>query len=224
MCWCKQLVKTPCPSALSTYWPFVGGIHRLPVDSHHKGPSYAELWCFRWCSLKQTGEQTVELPVIWDVLTLMWLCCNRWFWFYPKCNIHHGSVNMFYPLHPIARPRGRHIECPIFRSMFYLCGDQYMMTSSNGIISALLAICAGNSPVNGEISAQRPVARSFDVFFDLRLNERLSKQSWGWWFETPSRPLWRHSNELPLCTYHHFMKVKAQNSRASWIRLEWLNS
>ena len=60
--------------------------------------------------------------------------------------------------------------------------------------SALLAICAGNSPVPGEFSAQRPVTRSFDVFFDLRLNKRLSKQSWGWCFETPSRPLWRHCN------------------------------
>ena len=60
--------------------------------------------------------------------------------------------------------------------------------------SALLAICAGNSPVPGEFRAQRPVTRSFDVFFDLRLNKRLSKQSWGWWFETLSRPLWRHRN------------------------------
>ena len=34
----------------------------------------------------------------------------------------------------------------------------------------------------------------FDVFFDLCLNKQLSKQSWGWWFETPSRPLWRHRN------------------------------
>ena len=61
--------------------------------------------------------------------------------------------------------------------------------------SALLAICAGNSPVNGEFPTQRPVTRSFDVFFDLRPNERLSKQSWGWWFETLSSPLWRHRNE-----------------------------
>ena len=60
--------------------------------------------------------------------------------------------------------------------------------------SALLAICAGNSPAPGEFPAQRPVMRSFDVFFDLRLNKRLSKQSWGWWFETLSRPLWRHRN------------------------------
>ena len=52
--------------------------------------------------------------------------------------------------------------------------------------SALLAICVGNSPVTCEFSAQRPVMRSFNVFFDLRLNKWLSKQSWGWWFETPS--------------------------------------
>ena len=62
--------------------------------------------------------------------------------------------------------------------------------------SASLAICAGNSPVPCEFPAQRPVTRSFDVFFDLRLNKRLSKQSWGWWFETLSRPLWRHRNDI----------------------------
>ena len=48
--------------------------------------------------------------------------------------------------------------------------------------SALLALCAGNSPVTGDIPVQRPVTRSFGVFFDLRLNKRLGKQSWGWWF------------------------------------------
>ena len=64
--------------------------------------------------------------------------------------------------------------------------------------SALLAICAGNSPVSGEFPAQRPVTRSFYVFFDLRPNKRLSKQLWGWWFETHSPPLWRHSNGFYL--------------------------
>ena len=42
-------------------------------------------------------------------------------------------------------------------------------------------------PVTDEFPAQRPVTQSFNVFFYLRLNKRLSKQSWGWWFETPSR-------------------------------------
>ena len=54
--------------------------------------------------------------------------------------------------------------------------------------SALLAICAGNSPVTDGFPAQRPVTRSFDVFFDVRMNKRLSKQSQGWWFETPLHP------------------------------------
>ena len=47
----------------------------------------------------------------------------------------------------------------------------------------------------GEFPKQRPVTRSFDVFFDLRLNKRLSKQWWGCWFETPSWSLWRHCSE-----------------------------
>ena len=56
--------------------------------------------------------------------------------------------------------------------------------------AALLAIL----PVPVEFPTQRPVTRSFDVFFDLRLNKRLSKQSWGWWLETLSCSLWRHCN------------------------------
>ena len=50
--------------------------------------------------------------------------------------------------------------------------------------------------VPGEFPTQRPVTRSLDVFFDLRLNKRLSKQSWGWWFVTLSRLFWRQCNEL----------------------------
>ena len=63
-------------------------------------------------------------------------------------------------------------------------------------VSALLALCAGNWPVPGEFPAQRPVTRSFDVLFYLRLNKRLSKQSWGWCFESSSRSLWRHCNVI----------------------------
>ena len=69
--------------------------------------------------------------------------------------------------------------------------------------SALLAICAGNSPVTGEFPAQRLVTRSFDVFFDLCLNKRMSKQSWGWWFETLLRTLWRHCNGMSTRRWLH---------------------
>ena len=62
--------------------------------------------------------------------------------------------------------------------------------------SVLLVICAGNSPVTGEFPAQRPVTRSFDVFVYLRLNKQLvNNREGGWWFETLSRPLWRHCND-----------------------------
>ena len=64
--------------------------------------------------------------------------------------------------------------------------------------SALLAICTGNLPVTGEFLSQRPVTRKFDVFFDLHLNKRLSKQSKRRWFETPSHILWRHRNACDI--------------------------
>ena len=41
--------------------------------------------------------------------------------------------------------------------------------------SALLVIRVGNSPITSEFPAQMQVTRSFDVFYDLRLNKRLSK-------------------------------------------------
>ena len=54
--------------------------------------------------------------------------------------------------------------------------------------------------IPGEFPAQRPVKRSFDVFFDLCLNKRVSKQSRGWWFRTSSRPLWRQCNVTLIYT------------------------
>ena len=84
--------------------------------------------------------------------------------------------------------------------------------------SALLAVCAGNSPVPGEFPAQRPVMRSFDVFFDLRLNKQLRRQSWGWWCKTQSRSLWRHRNDKCVGQYQY------QRSRAVLNRLSlWPN-
>ena len=50
------------------------------------------------------------------------------------------------------------------------------------------------SPVNSP--HKWPVTQTFDVFFDLRLNRRLSKQWWSWWFEMLLHPLWRHCNVL----------------------------
>ena len=62
----------------------------------------------------------------------------------------------------------------------------HMKTSSTGNIFRV------TGPLCWEFPAQRSETRSFHIFFDLRLNKQLNKQSWGWWFETLSRSLWRH--------------------------------
>ena len=78
--------------------------------------------------------------------------------------------------------------------------------------SALLVLCEGNSLITGEFPPQRPVTRSFDVFFDLRLNKRLSKPSRRWWFETSSRSIWRHwsamDQTLPLSPFRQWCWVE----------------
>ena len=60
--------------------------------------------------------------------------------------------------------------------------------------SPLLSPCEGNQTVTGEIHSQRPVTRSFDVFFDLRLDKRNRKQLKRLWFQTQSHSLWRRCN------------------------------
>ena len=83
------------------------------------------------------------------------------------------------------------------------------------IFSALLSLCEGISPVTGEIPSQRPVTQSFDVFFDLRLNKRLSKQSRHRWFDTTSRSLWRQWNVTILQLSIWFWNGCAGNKKNS---------
>ena len=79
---------------------------------------------------------------------------------------------------------------------------QLMMTSSNGNIFRV------TGPLCGEFTGDRwiPSTEASDAelwcFFGLRLNKRLIKQSGGWWFETPSGPLWRHCNETQQRSNH----------------------
>ena len=68
------------------------------------------------------------------------------------------------------------------------------------LFSALVAICKGNPPVTDGFPSHRPVAQSFDIFFSVRLNKRLSRPSRFWLFQTPSRSLWRHCNCIPKHT------------------------
>ena len=60
----------------------------------------------------------------------------------------------------------------------------------------------------------KPVTGSFDGFFDLRLNQQLSTQWRCWWFETPSRSLWRHRNVVlpPIFITHTCTALLQQNT------------
>ena len=91
--------------------------------------------------------------------------------------------------------------------------------------SASLARCEGNSPAIGEFPSQRPVTRSFDVFFDL--NKRSSKPSTSWWFEMTSRSLLRHSNAKPndsvwisSASDHDWFVKGCSNIVQIWFRLQ----
>ena len=71
-----------------------------------------------------------------------------------------------------------------------------MMTSSNGNIFRVTSHLCGNSTGHRWISHTKASDAELWCFFYLCPNERLSKQSWGWWFGTLSSPLWRHCNVL----------------------------
>ena len=91
----------------------------------------------------------------------------------------------------------------------------YLMTSSNGNFFRIIG------PLCWEFTGHRwiPGTKASDAelwCFDLRLNKRLSKQSWGWWFETPSRSLWRHCNDMmvPRCGRFALIPLKCRWSRS----------
>ena len=90
-----------------------------------------------------------------------------------------------------------HDNCPAWSVWSLPVSREYISWWRHQVetFSALLSLCVGNSPITGEFPSQRPMSRTFDVFFDLRLNKQLSRQSCGWRFETPSCPLWRHCND-----------------------------
>ena len=124
-----------------------------------------------------------------------------------KC-VHWNTLNLIYKqsfrelrhLYPASRYRPIPFLCFVAATSWHQdmihCEWRIWWLHQMETFSALLTIFSGNSPVTSEFPAQRQVTRSFDAFFDLRLNKRLSEQLWGWWFERPSRPSWRHCNTL----------------------------
>ena len=90
-----------------------------------------------------------------------WLCAIRTWWRHQMETFHKRGIIAY-------------VNCS-------LTVYKWICLNQTEVLSALLALCVGNSPVTGELPAQRPVTRILDIFFDLSLNKRrLSKQSWCW--------------------------------------------
>ena len=82
----------------------------------------------------------------------------------------------------------------IMRAHCFGSSRHFMWRHPMETFSAFLALCEGKPPVTGGYPSQRPVTRSFDVFFDLCLNKRLSKQSIRQWFDSHRRGHRLHYN------------------------------
>ena len=88
-----------------------------------------------------------------------------------------------------------------------------------------MPLCVGNSEVTVECPSRRQMTRSFDVFFDLRQNKRLSKQSKPRCFETQSRSLWCHCNTMMIYMYNlvssfHDIMLLIEKKNTSYTRIK----
>ena len=111
---------------------------------------------------------------------------------YPKRHLIVRSLE-------VSKPEIGGLNCHIgvkFSNTLVWKFQTHMMTSSNGNIFRVTSPLYGEFTSPGEFPTHRAVTRSFDVFFDLHLNKRLSKQPRGSWFEMPSWSLWHQCNEI----------------------------
>ena len=136
---------------------------------HDTGHLCGEFSGHRWIPLPSQRPVTRSINIFFDLRLNKRLNKQPWGWWFGRHRAHYDVTIMTWWRHQMET------------------------------FSALLSICAGNSPVPGEFPTQRPVTRSFDIYFHLRPDTRLSKQSRGWWFETLSHSLWRHCNESVTC-------------------------
>ena len=106
------------------------------------------------------------------------------------------NYNEVLTIEPIESGKNHHRTCFI---LHYISVKIAWLSYHNDVINVHVTgpLC-GEITGSGEFPTQRSVTWSLDVFFDLRLNKRLSKQPWGWWFETPSWSLRHHCNEHPI--------------------------
>ena len=160
----RRNIKTP------HCWPVARGIHRWRMDSPHKWPAIWKTFDLYLCYISRHTVAVFKRYVFrkpnqtWNILDSL--------------------------ITDLVRSSPSSSTSMVGTMTITIAWWRHQMET----FSALLAIWAGNSPATVEFPSQRPVTRSFDVFFDLHLNKRLSKQAKRRWFEKPSRLLWHHCN------------------------------
>ena len=86
--------------------------------------------------------------------------------------------------------------------------QQFMMTSWYGNVFASLALWVGTSLVSGEFPLKGQWRGALIFSLICALNRlKLSKQSWGWWFEMPSPSWWRHCNVMTTGATLHILRL-----------------
>ena len=149
-------------------------------------------WNFRWICITMTNHWMKLAPYERIYIMQIFLSCEYYF--------SSGMTFSMWSIRWDPPPPPTHTHTPPFTPpppllLSFPPHHPTPYTHAHPLLLAL-CVCAGNSPVTDEFPSQMAVMRCFDVFVDLRLNKRFSKQSWGWWYETPSRPLWRHCNGI----------------------------
>ena len=194
------------------YWPFVGGIHRSPVNSPHKGQwrgawmfSLTCVWIHGWVNSHAAGDLR-RYRAHYDVIVMTWtnICLiknwsprNKCYWnlnlkhFFPEFKCKCLLLRLFG-----SDPDG--LICLNFEWILEWIKRttplNLMMTSWNGNIFRVTGHLCGEFTGLRWIPRTKASDAELWCFFDVRLIKRLSKHSRGWWFETLSHPLWRHRN------------------------------
>ena len=122
------------------------------------------------------------------------LAINDHHGYHQRYDVLHRNWCISHSLHNLHIQRSV-LELPMYRYRNELkIGRHVMMTSSNGNIFRVTGHLCGKFTGPRWISRTKASDAELWCFFDLHLNKRLSKQPWGWWFETPEWSLWRHRN------------------------------
>ena len=154
------------------YWPFVRGNHRSPVNSPHKGQwrgalifSLIWVWINGWVNNREAGDQRCY-RAHYCVIVMGKICVAGSKWLCSRFVRLFLGWNGFLTIRRFHRVHWQFLDFLECIRQGGVCAKHgIMMSHQMETFSSLLVLCTGNSPV----TSQRPVTRSFDVFFDLRL-------------------------------------------------------